>query len=77
MTTGRQHMMVWLAAGTGAAAMERHQILAELAYPHAPARDMAHVRTGGLDPQQRRANQTAPRPPASLAGQLWTAARRR
>jgi hypothetical protein len=27
MTTGRQHMMVWFAAGTGAAAIERHQIL--------------------------------------------------
>jgi hypothetical protein len=36
MMTGRQRMMVRFAAGTGAAAVERHQILAELAHPHAP-----------------------------------------
>ena len=34
--TGRQRMMVRFAAGTGAAAVGRHQILAELAHPHAP-----------------------------------------
>jgi len=36
MMTGRQRMMVRFAAGTGAAAVGRHQILAELAHPHAP-----------------------------------------
>jgi hypothetical protein len=29
-------MMVWFAVGTRAAAVERHQILAELTHPHSP-----------------------------------------
>jgi hypothetical protein len=36
MMTGRQRMIVRFAAGTGATAVGRHQILAELAHPHAP-----------------------------------------
>jgi hypothetical protein len=36
MMTRCQRMMVRLAVGAGSAAVERHQILAELAHPHAP-----------------------------------------
>jgi hypothetical protein len=36
MMTGRQRTIVRFVVGTGAAAVERHQILAELAHPHTP-----------------------------------------